>query len=1052
MRIRLFLFTIRFTAVLVLSGSLAAFAGAAPVEFNRDIRPILSDKCFGCHGPDSGHRKAGLRLDSREAALKPAKSGEAALLPGDPEKSPLLQRILSHDADEVMPPPKAKLQPLTTREKNLVKRWILEGAKYEPLWSFISLKPVAMPPPPTGVAPEHLRTPIDRLLFTRLAARNLHPRPEARPETLLRRVSLDLTGLPPSADEVRAFLADTTPGAYERAVDRLLASPAFGERLAVDWLDVARYSDSFGFQVDRDRDAWPWRDWVVDAFNRNLPFNAFVTWQLAGDLLPNPTEEQILATAFNRLHQQEAEGGSVEEEYRVEYVSDRVQTFATTFLGLTFECAKCHDHKFDPITQREFYQMFAFFDDIDEAGLYSFFTSDAPTPAIRLLSADGKKQAATLQRAVAEAEAHVPNSAKALLEAFPQWLAQRPLELSLPGELVRLNFTEAKGGKVPNAVDPAKPASVTGENKLVAGRNGQVLQLSGDEAFNLPAGSFNRPDPFTVSLWMQAPELKERAVVFHRSKAWTDAASRGFELLLEDGHLKWSLIRFWPGDAASIRTRTPIKPGEWLHVSVTSDGSGRAAGLEIYVNGKPAQTEVLKDNLSRDHNPGRDNITIGERMRDRGFKDGLVDDVRVFNRKLSDFELQAVFDPAAADALWKKPVESLSASERDRLQAVYLAQHQEYANVLDTLRAARVEQLKFLEGQKEIMVMRDLPKPKKAFVLTRGEYAKRGEEVYAGTPTSLPAFPSDAPRNRLGLARWLTSPEHPLLARVTVNRFWQGLFGRGLVRSAEDFGSQGTQPEYPELLDWLAGEFIRSGWDTKTLFKTMVLSHAYRQESTAAAELLADDPENILLARGPRFRLSAEALRDTFLFASGLLSPKVGGAPVAPYELADAFRPAPPDKGEGSLRRSLYTRWRRTAPPPAMMAFDASRRAVCSARRERTNTPLQALVLLNGPQYVEAARVLGTRLHKTHEGRLDRMIEDAFLACLSRSPDTQEREIVRGLYNDQLAYFRAHPNEAASLLKVGQTPADPAVGAPEAAAATILAQALFNHDGSVVKQ
>jgi hypothetical protein len=1047
-----FLNALRRVAVLTLTSFVAAIAPAAPVEFNRDIRPILSDKCFGCHGPDSGHRKAGLRLDSREATLKPAKSGEPAIVPGAPEKSHLLQRILSGDADEVMPPPEAKMQPLTAREKDLVSRWILEGANYEPLWSFISLKPVALPQSPTGAAPDRFPSPIDRLLFARLAAHHLRPRPEARPETLLRRVSLDLTGLPPSAADVRAFLSDTAPGAYERAVDRLLASPAFGERLAVDWLDVARYSDSFGFQVDRDRDAWPWRDWVVGAFNRNLPFNEFVTWQIAGDLLPNATEEQVLATAFNRLHQQESEGGSVEEEYRVEYVADRVQTFATAFLGLTFECAKCHDHKFDPISQKEFYQMFAFFDDIDEAGLYSFFTGDAPTPAMRLIPADGQRQAATLQSAVTAAEVRVSECAKTLLAGLPLWLDQRPATLPLPGELVRLNFTGATGGKVPNSADPAKPASVAGENRLVPGRNGQVLQLSGDDAFNLPAGSFNRSDPFTVSLWMRVPELKERAVVLHRSKAWTDAASRGFELLLEDGFLKWSLIRFWPGDAASVRARTPIKPGEWLHVSVSSDGSGRAAGLRIHVNGRPAQNDVLKDNLSRDTNPGRDNITIGERMRDRGFKGGLVDDVRVFNRSLSDLELQALFDPTAAAQVWTKAAAALSLQEREKLGAVFLAQHEEHTKALEALRAARAEHLKFLEGQKEIMVMRDLPKPKKAFVLTRGEYASRGEEVFAGTPAALPPFPSDAPRNRLGLARWLTSPGHPLLARVTVNRFWQGLFGRGLVRSAEDFGSQGTQPEYPELLDWLAGEFIRSGWDTKGLFKTIVLSHAYRQESVAAAELVADDPENMLLARGPRFRLPAEAMRDTFLFASGLLSSKLGGPPVAPYELADAFRPVPPDKGEGSLRRSLYTRWRRTAPPPAMMAFDASRRAVCSARRERTNTPLQALVLLNGPQYVEAARVLGTRLHKAHEGRLEEMIEEAFLACLSRFPDAREREIVRGLYTDQLAHFRAHPAEATSLLKVGQTPHDPSVAAPEAAAATVLAQALFNHDGSVVKQ
>lgn len=1022
------------------------------LEFNRDVRPILSDKCFGCHGPDSGHRKAGLRLDVRDAAMQAAKSGEIPLKPGDAAGSHLLERITSSDKDAVMPPPEAKMERLTKTEVATLRRWITEGAEYQPLWSFI---------PPKAAFPDSIASGsrsdengIDRLVSARLKTRSLSLRNAARPEALLRRVSLDLTGLPPSADEVRAFVNDKSPDAYQRAVDRLLASPAFGERMASDWLDVARYSDSFGFQVDRERPVWPWRDWVVNAFNRNLPFDQFATWQLAGDLLPNATEEQVLATAFNRLHQQESEGGSVEEEYRVEYVSDRVQTFATTFLGLTFECAKCHDHKFDPIAQKEFYQMFAFFDDIDEAGLYSFFTGDAPTPAVRLATAQSKEKTTALERRIVDSEKALQDARKAAEPGLQAWLEKRAAQFTIAGEVGRFNGANAEGNKIQNLVDPSKPVPVSGENKIVEAPFGKAVRLSGDDAFNLPAGSFNRPDPFTISLWIQTPDQKQRAVVLHRSKAWTDAASRGFELLLEDGKLKWSLIRFWPGDAASIRSKQSLKTGEWIHVAVTSDGSGKASGMQIFVNGEPTATEILKDNLSRDINPSRDNVTIGERMRDRGFKGGMVGDVRIFNRLLSTPEIRSTFQPEAMQTLWSKDAARLSKTDREQLFEVFVSSggSEPYTQALEHLKKARTELLKELESQPEIMVMRDLPSPKKAFVLFRGQYDQRREEVEAGTPASLPPFPSDAPRNRLGLAKWLTSPQHPLLARVTVNRFWQSLFGRGLVRTSDDFGSQGSQPEYQEVLDWLALEFIKSGWNTKELLKLIVLSKTYRQESTAGIELITDDPENVMLARGAKFRLPAESIRDTFLYASGLLTQKIGGAPVNPYEVSESFRPAAADAGEGSRRRSLYTRWIRTSPPPAMMAFDASRRAVCSARRERTNTPLQALVLLNGPQYVEAARALGSLLHSKHGGHLESMIEDAFLACLSRFPDAAERRILADLYHEQLNHFQAHPDEAAALLKVGQTPHNPQVPPAEAAAAAVLAQALFNHDGSVVKQ
>lgn len=1041
------------TSIAVCLTASTMFAAPARIEFNRDIRPILSDKCFGCHGPDSGHRKAGLRLDRQQDAMAPAKSGAIALVPGDPAKSHLLARILSTDADEVMPPPESKLPRLSKTEAELIQRWIREGAEYQPLWSFISLRPV--PVPRASANPQiPLRNPIDHLVAARLTSKGLGLRPEARKETLLRRVCLDLTGLPPSPDLVRSFLADTSPSAYEKLIDTLLQSPAFGEKMASDWLDVSRYADSYGFQVDRDRTVWQWRDWVLDAFNRNLPFDQFVTWQLAGDLLPNPTDEQILATAFNRLHQQESEGGSVEEEYRVEYVSDRVQTFGTAFLGLTLECAKCHDHKFDPISQRDFYRLFAFFDDIDEAGLYAYFHADAPTPSAKLLSEDSKKKEVALRETLLQAESLVKKREGELEEAFRTWLASSKSALQTPGEIARFSFD---GDKIQDELHPGKAVALSGDNARVPGRSGSAVRFSGDDRMDLPAANFNRADAFTISLWIQTPDIKERAVIFHRSKAWTDAASRGFELLLEDGKLKWSLIRFWPGDAASIQCTQPVKAGEWTHVTVSSDGSGTAAGLHLYVNGKIAETVIIRDGLTRDITPGKDNLSLGERMRDRGFKNGLIDEVRVFECELAPLQVHALVDAAQIQPILDKPAAELSPDERSGLKAWFRAlqstrKESPYAAALEELKAARNQLLKHLEAQPEIMVMRELPAPKKAFVLFRGQYDQRREEVFAGTPESLPAFPPNSPRNRLGLAQWLTNPNHPLLARVTVNRFWQTLFGRGLVRTAEDFGSQGTPPEYPELLDWLAHEFISSGWNVKSILRTIVLSQTYRQESTAPLPQISEDPENTLLARGARFRLSAEAIRDCFLSASGLLVEKLGGPPVTPYEMSEAFRPTAADKGEGSRRRSLYTRWRRTSPPPAMMAFDASRRAVCSARRERTNTPLQALILLNGPQYVEAARSLGERLWKMHREDLPGMIEEAFVTCLSRSPDAEERTICTALYAEQLRYFQSHPEEAGALLKVGQAPLAAQISHAEVAAAAVLAQTLLNHDESVVKQ
>ncbi|MGN6544109.1 MAG: DUF1549 domain-containing protein, partial [Aureliella sp.] len=622
------------------------------VEFNRDVRGILSDKCFACHGPDANKREADLRLDERDQAI-----AAGAIVPGKPDESELVRRILSDDPEERMPPASSKLGQLTKSEIETLKQWVAEGAEYQQHWSFI---PPQEPRLPEDASSTH---PIDRLIRARLAQRGVAQQPEADRATLIRRLSFDLTGLPPTPDELNAFVADDSADAYEKLVDRLLGSERYGERMAVDWLDAARYADSYGFQVDREREMWPWRDWVVRAFNDNLPYDQFITWQIAGDLLPDASDDQILATAFNRLHQQESEGGSVEEEYRVEYVADRVQTFATAFLGLTFECARCHDHKYDPITQRDYYGLFAMFHNIDEAGLYSYFTQSPPTPTLWLADESTKERLAKLRAEVAGIEKKADSIKESRESAFAEWLASRrelsrePCATELAAALSKeqlghFQFDALEGGKLANAAAADKPATLHGENKLVEGHSGKAIEFTGDDAVDTSIGNFTRHEPFSVTLWLNTPDEKERAVVFHRSRAWTDAASRGYELLIEEGRLKWSLIHFWPGNAISIRTKDKIPAGQWQHVAVTYDGSSRADGLRIYVNGQRAEVDVIKDKLTKEiTGGGGDNIALGERFRDRGFKGGKIDESRVYARRLSGLEALGLADEAAAVAL-----------------------------------------------------------------------------------------------------------------------------------------------------------------------------------------------------------------------------------------------------------------------------------------------------------------------------------------------------------------------------------------------------------------
>lgn len=1042
----------------------AGTAAEPPVDFDRDIRPILSENCFFCHGPDAETREAGLRLDQQQSAH------EYVIVPGAPADSELMSRIESEDPDLKMPPSDSQRH-LSPRQIELIRQWIAQGGDYEQHWSFV---PVRLPQVP-AVDGGRAQNAIDRFVVARLQSEDLLPSAPADRETLLRRVTLDLTGLPPTPAQIDAYLADGRPDAYERVVDALLQSPRFGECWATPWLDVARYADTYGYQNDRYREMWPWRDWVVGALNANLPYDDFVTWQLAGDLLDDPTRDQVLATAFNRNHRQTNEGGSIEEEFRVEYVADRVNTFGAAFLGLTLECARCHDHKYDPISQRDYYSLTAFFNSIDESGLYSHFTEAVPTPTLLLATPSEQQQIAAIEQQIERAEARLASIAQNRRHAFVSWRNARSLALSsadgiapeetaeaLSQELVH-SVTAGLTGDYPlesieqnqieNRADSERPGNAIDQPETVAGKAGNALRFSGDNGISVPSGGgFTRNDSFSISLWLRAAESYQRAVVFHRSRAWTDSGSRGYELLIEDGHFSAALVHFWPGNALRIVARDPVPVGQWIQITLTYDGSSRAGGLRLYQNGQPLACEVVRDKLTKhikgaDGFPGGDVdvLEFGQRFRDSGFEKGEMDEIRVWQRQLTPPEIVYLHDGRCT-------------ADEDDWYSHYLHRHdprfQAAAEELKRLRTVRSE---IVDPIREIMVMREMDQPRPTYLLERGAYESPGPKVARETPESLPPMGSDLPRDRLGLARWLTDRQHPLTARVAVNRIWQSLFGQGLVVTSEDFGAQGSLPEHPELLDWLAFTFMESDWDVKRLIRTIVTSATYRQTSDAAPALRQRDPENLLLARGPSHRLAAEMLRDTALHAGGLLAENSGGPPVKPYQPPGLWEEKSGtqyerDPGAGSHRRSLYTYWKRTSPPPSMMTLDATTREVCTVRRQATATPLQVLVLLNDPQFVEASRGLAERAILTADGDADRQIEFIFRSLTGRRPVRAEREVLQQVYSQQLAEFHAAPDEAERLLATGDHVPAAALDKSELAALSVVAATLFGYDETVMKR
>ena len=1034
-------------SVFLLSLAGGAFS-AEKVSYNRDILPIISDKCFHCHGPDAGTREGDLRLDVREDALK-----AGAIVPGDPKSSEMIARIHKTDPDDVMPPPEAPRQ-LSDADREKLARWIEQGAEYEPHWAFTPL-PASVPVPKAEPATWPRRA-IDHFVAARLASEGLAPAPEASPERWLRRVSFDLTGFPPSQPELNDFLADSSQTAREKAVERLLASPAFGEKMAVDWLDIARYADSFGYQSDLETHAWPYRDWVIRAFNQNLPWDQFITWQIAGDLLPDATRDQKVATAFNRIHRMTQEGGSVEAEYRQEGIADRVHTFGTAFLALTFECTRCHDHKYDPLTMKDYYSLGAFFNSIDEWGLLHGTGSIQPSPTLFLTTPEQDQTIAAQKIAISNQEKAIAEKVQQRESAFQTWLADSGFKGDWADLSGSYDLDAVDQNQFVNGVDSKEPAKSNERNTLVAGHRGQALSFTGDDALTLGKhGVSHAEDAFSVAFWLRPGEQTNRMVVFHHSAGY-DPGYNGFELLLEDGRLRWMVARQWPGNCIAVRSEASVAVGEWTHLAVSYDGSSRAAGLKIFLNGKEASVEVLRDQLTKNSGSGA-GFAFGERVRDSGFRKGAVDEIRIFKRPLSRLEVTALHaGKPLSELLSSAPGDDAGLADLREFHA--LAVDVETRAARAKLRELRESLRKTLDGVRELPVMKEMAEARPARILTRGEYGHpEGDPLPRATPAVLPPLTADIPRNRLGLAKWVTAPDHPLTARVQVNRFWQHFFGRGLVSTSENFGSQGEAPSHPELLDWLARNFVSSGWDMKALCREIVLSATYGQDSKASAELRQRDPANLLLARGPAKRLPGEALRDQALALSGLLHPAVGGPPAKPYlpesaawRVLNSMLPEyKRDAAPGIYRRSLYTFWRRTAPPPGMLVFDVPGRDVCTTARQQTNTPLQPLVMLNDPQFVEAARGLAVRMWREGGQDLDGKMRWLFLTILGRSPAHDELALMAELHAEQLEIFKNDPKQADAFLKVGDLAAPADIPATELAAGCVLASALLNLDEAI---
>ncbi|MFM8904957.1 MAG: PSD1 and planctomycete cytochrome C domain-containing protein [Verrucomicrobiota bacterium] len=1035
-------------ALACLSASLPA--AESRLEFNRDVRPILSDTCFACHGPDTNKIKGGLRLDSLEAARKGGKSGDPAIVPGQPEKSAVIARITTKDPDDVMPPPESH-KTLNATQVAVLRRWIAEGAEYQGHWAFIPPKRPAVPAIPAG------GNEVDAFLAAGLKAKGLMPNGEADRLTLLRRAALDLTGLPPTDADREAFVNDRSPQAWSRAIDRLMASPLYGETMAMQWLDFARYADSNGFQSDTQRTMWPWRDWVIKAFNDNKPFDRFTVEQLAGDLLPGATPDQIVATGFHRNHRLNGEGGRIVEEWFAENVIDRVETTGLTWLALTMNCCRCHDHKYDPVSQKDFYSFFAYFNSVDETGVLGEFGGAGGTrrggntqPILRLPTAEEQRRIDEVTAMLQAAEAELKAMPASQPEVFKAWLERQRQAFAKDG----LNWRQLE------------------DEKVSAKENAEFSRL--DDGTWLASGGTANKETYTVE-WKQDPGLLTavQLEVFPHDSLPNKSLGRafngnfvlsGFEVRIigPDGKAKqiplvaaesdfdqpgWSIAKLAPPVMVKGKAKKAGKEsaGWAIGGNAPENRVPRKAIFTVAPTQIPAGSRVMAvmrhDTISQ-HSVGRFRLSTSSQ-----------------NPKLLSLKSDAAAE--AAKRILSKSADKVTPADQKALEKLFSESPENpRRQAVAKVEALRKAQDDALSAPISVMVMKEKEEPRDAFVLLRGEYDKIGEKVPRALPKVLPPLPSGAPNNRLGFAQWLVSGEHPLTARVWVNRAWERFFGIGIVKTSENFGSQAEWPYHPELLDWLATEFVRLKWDMKAMQKTLMMSAAYRRSAAVTPEMLEKDPDNRLLARGPRFRLPAETIRDQALAVSGLLVPKVGGPSVKPYmpeavwdetSVYGDMRNYKADNGEGLYRRSVYTIWKRTAAPPSMLMFDSSSREVCTVKRSRSNTPTQALSLLNEVTYVEAARKLAEQsLRQT--GDTDARLGWAFRRVTGREAKASELKVLRDGFDRRLSRYAAEPEAARKLLAFGASPAPQDLPAPELAAWTVTANVLLNLDEPVTRE
>lgn len=1032
------------------------------IDFNFHVKPILSDRCYSCHGPDENTRQAGLRLDMEKVAFAKMESGQRAFVPGKPSSSESVYRILSNDPETQMPPPEAHLK-LTATEKAMIIKWVEQGAEWKDHWAFI--KPEKPEPQKGHNTNWKFNNEIDHFVQSKLKQEGFEPAPEAEKERLLRRVSMDLTGLPPQIAEIDAFLNDKSADAYERVVDRLLASDANAERLAVDWMDISRYADSHGLHADGWRLMWPWRDWVINAFKENMPYDEFVTWQLAGDLFPNATKDQKLATAFNRNHPMTAEGGAIEEEFRLNYVWDRAETVSTALMGLTVACARCHDHKFDPISQKDYYQLTAFFNNIKELGM----TGDDGNygPMLALPNNETEDELKDIEKSINEKEKQLQLTKKELAD-LEIYISKLPLEITKTGLLDHYPFDKATKQGNKYLVDNSTNATSFKAPHIVKGKKGNAFVFNGeyDEVYlnNIP--NFEWTDVFSGSLWINTSKREKlKTQTLLGTSGEKNSFWRGWDFYLDSlNYLNARLIHSLPHNYIHLKSKDSIKINEWQHVAFSYDGSGKANGISLFIDGKKVDSEIGFDNLYKSiktvrsaiHTVYTQPVKVAKSYRsftgEYGIFKGAIDDIRMYSKELTPLEVSLIAELENSN---KPP-------EKDLVINYKINHSPKVVKIEKELKELRTSWLELMMPVMEVMVMEEMHENRQAYAYNRGDYSQPIYKVNANTPDVLPPFPEDYPRNRLGLSKWLFSKDNPLTARVTVNRYWQMLFGKGLVSTPHDFGVQGALPTHPQLIDWLAVDFMESGWDVKAILKTMVMSHTYRQSSKISPEMREKDPNNIYLARGNSYRLPAEMIRDNALLASGLLVQQIGGESVKPYQPGNLWEEKntfshkllsyEESKGNDLYRRGLYTFVRRNSPHPAMTAFDAPNREICIVTRETTNTPLQALVLMNDTEFVEASKVLAERMQKEGGKSLDDQIVYGFRLAVSRYPKEDEKAIFKEIYMEQQNRFKAYPNEAGELLSVGKKQLDNDLNKIKTAALTMVANTMLNHDEAYMKR